>query len=62
MNKARNGVRMIVWGLLLVLLFALGPVSGWAQANAPVPDRAIENGEITKVKAWLDKEIGRAHV
>ncbi len=53
MRRARNGLRPIGWWMLLML--ALGPVSGGAQANAPVPERAIDDGDISKVKAWLDK-------
>lgn len=53
MSFSRNGVRSILGGILLMV--ALNPVSGWAQANAPWPERAIDAGDVAKVKAWLDK-------
>src|ERR1019366_2832998 len=56
MHQARNEIRRIVWGLLLA--GGLAPVTGWAQATATLPgavSNMIENGEIAKVKSWLDK-------
>ena len=56
MHQARNEIRRIVWGLLLAGV--LDPVTGWAQATATLPgavSNMIENGEIAKVKSWLDK-------